>query len=330
MSIVNMLKSVMATARGIGGGAVMLARKHAPEILVGSGVVGFGITIVASVKATNKAHDILEDKEKQEEKVRVCLDDMLLRERYTPEDAEKDMKMIAVQTRWRIFKAYLPVVTMGGLSIASVLGGYRILNTRYVGAAAAYKALEAGFDRYRGNVIDRFGKEVDSELFHGIKADEMEEAQKERRENQLIKAENKGKKLLKKKQKRRYSHINDMIFDEYSDRWQRWWTPEQAWQYLTHIQDEMNDKLRINKHLFVNEVRDRLGLERIPSGQVEGWILTRNNPDSKVDFGLESMPEEQVREIISTHRNEDIRIPLTLNPDGIIYTMINDREFLDI
>ena len=68
---------------------------------------------------------------------------------------------------------------------------------------------------------------------------------------------------------------------------------------------------------------DLLGLDRTEEGAVVGWILTKNNPDSFVDFGLDSMPDEERRRFLSADRNEDIKIWLHFNPDGLIYNMID-------
>ena len=73
----------------------------------------------------------------------------------------------------------------------------------------------------------------------------------------------------------------------------------------------------------LNEVYDLLGLDRTEAGAVVGWILTKNNPDSYVDFGLDNIPEAKLREILSADRNEDIWIRLHFNPDGLIYNMID-------
>ena len=215
-----------------------------------------------------------------------------------------------------------PIITP--LSKYFCRNGYRIINGRYVATAAAYKVLENGFGRYRGNVVERFGKETDWELANDIKAETLEKAMAEREENRKIKEENKGKKIGRKRPKTAYQDIYCCIFDDYSDRWQRYWNAEQVLQYLKTKQNELNDMLRIRKHVFVNEVYDKLGLERTAAGAVNGWILTRTNPDSHISLGIDEMPADELRAILSTHRNDDIRVKIRLNPDGLIYNLIEE------
>lgn len=321
MNLPVIISKALNTAKGLAGNGLLLAKKHAPEIMIGTGIIGFGATVVETVKATNKTNDILNNRDKK-----IQIYDKELRENpdgYSEKNYAEDVEAANRQAKWSVAKAWAPVVTFGGASVVSILGGYRILNGRYVATAAAYKVLENRFDRYRGNVLERFGKDVDWQMANDVKAEDLEKAQQEREENRKIDEENKGKKLIKKRKKTAYQDVYQCIFDEYSDRWQRYWTPELTLEFLKQVQREMNDLLRIRKHLFVNEVYDRLGLERTAEGAVTGWILTRNNPNSFVSLGIDDMPAEELRQILGTRRNEDIRVKIRLNPDGLIYQMID-------
>lgn len=320
----GMILSKAANAvKSFAGNGWLLAKKRAPELMIVTGIGGFGLTIYETVQATNKTNDIADDRERK-----ILLFERELAENpdYSYDMYEEDCHNAGKQAKWSIVRAWVPVITLGAASTASILGGYRIINGRYVATAAAYKVLENGFDRYRGNVIERFGKDVDWQLANDIKAEELAAAQKEREKNREIEADNKHR-IIKKKPKTAYQDIYQCVFDEYSDRWQRYWTAEQVWAYLQTKENELNDMLKIRKHLFVNEVYDKLGLERTSEGQVTGWIITRNH-DSHVSLGLKEMPEEEVRALLGTRRNEDLRVKIRLNPDGLIYNMIDHSNGL--
>lgn len=325
MNIGMIFKGIANGARNLGGNGILIAKKHAPEILIGTGIVGFVGTVISACKATTKAHELIEEKERREENVDICLNDLATADRYTQADAERDLKIIQTQTKWGIVKAYIPTVTMGVASIVLVLSGYRILNTRYVGVAAAYKTLEAGFERYRGNVVDRFGEEVDRQMLYSIKADELEATREDQKQRKLAE----GDKKALKNYKSTYATNDYIIFDQYSDRWQRNWTADQVYSYLRQKESEANDMLMIRGHLFENEVRDMLGVDRTPAGCVVGWLRPKHigcGQTKLVSFGLDEMPEEQLRAILSTHRNEDIIFHLILNTDGVIYSLINGTD----
>lgn len=305
-------------ARKAANGSSLFLKAHAPEILVGSGIVGFGVTVVGACKATSKAHDILEERDEIIE-LYENPDECALSE----EGREEAIRMIHKQTKKQLIKAYLPVATGAAVSVILVLGGYRMINGRLVKTAAAYKLLEDGFGRYRENVRNEFGEETDWRMLNSVKPERLEAANEEREANRDIEADKKRKKKQHDRRRAAHQEIYSQIFDQYSDRWRRSWTPDQVFSYLRQKQREANDMLRIRKHLFVNEVYDLLGMDRTEAGAVCGWILTKNNPDSFVDFGLDDIPEEKLRQILSAERNEDISIRLHFNPDGLIYNLID-------
>lgn len=306
-------------ARKAANGSGLFLKAHAPEILVGSGIIGFGVTVVGACKATSKAHDIMDEKEEALKDN----DEFLEKGYFTQEEHDKNEKDIWHNSRWMLAKAYLPVATTGVVSVILVLGGYRMINGRLVKTAAAYKLLEDGFGRYRENVRNEFGEETDWRMLNSVKPERLEAANAEREANRDIEADRKRKKKQHDRRRTAHQEIYSQIFDQYSDRWRRSWTPDQVFSYLRQKQREANDMLRIRKHLFVNEVYDLLGMDRTEAGAVCGWILTKNNPDSYVDFGLDNIPEDKLREILSAERNEDISIRLHFNPDGLIYNLID-------
>lgn len=310
---------IAGAAKKVAGGSSLFLKAHAPEIMVGTGVAGFAVTVVSACKATNKARDILEDKD-----AALCENDECLQEgTLTQEEYQENEKHIRRSTKWMLVKAYTPTATGLIVSVILVLGGYRMINGRLVKTAAAYKILEDGFGRYRENVRDEFGEETDWRMLNGVRPERLEAANAEREANREIEADRKRKKKNHDKRRDSYQEVYSQVFDQYSDRWRRSWTPDQVWEYLRQKQREANDMLRIRKHIFLNEVYDLLGLDRTEAGAVVGWILTKNNPDTYVDFGLDSMPEERRREFLSADRNEDIWVRLHFNPDGLIYNMID-------
>lgn len=64
--------------------------------------------------------------------------------------------------------------------------------------------------------------------------------------------------------------------------------PEANLMFLKTQQNYANEKLRVKKHLFLNDVYDMLGIPRSKAGQVVGWIYDEKNPigDNYIDFGL--------------------------------------------
>lgn len=319
MNLPVIFGKIWDVARKAAGGSGLFLKAHAPEIMVSSGVAGFVVTVISACKATGKAHEILEAKEEALTANDRCYHEKTL----NAGEYEENAKIINRNAKWALIKAYTPTATGLVVSVILVLGGYRMINGRLVKTAAAYKILEDGFGRYRENVRDEFGEETDWRMLNSIRPERLEAAEKEREANREAEADRKRKKKNYEKRRTAHQEVYSKFFDQYSDRWRRSWTPEQVWEYLRQKQREANDMLSIRKHIFLNEVYDLLGLDRTEEGAVVGWILTKNNPNSHVDFGLDSMPDDARRKFLSAERNEDIKIWLHFNPDGLIYNLID-------
>ena len=320
--------------KSVAGGGLVLAKKHAPELMIAGGLAGFVVTIVETVRATNKTNDILDHKEIRVTKFET--ERRLNEENYSEADYRMDISSINKQTRWQLFKAWAPVATSGAASVILILGGYRVLNGRYVATAAAYKMLEEGFERYRNNVIEEFGKDVDFRMENGIKADELEAARKEREENAIIRQENKGKKTGKKAPKTAYQEINRRIFDcNSSERWQRYWLPDQVIDFIKYVEKQLQDRVDMYGIAVLNDAFDILGMPRTAEGAVVGWVkrpLCRHNRKGErvsLGFANDEMPESEIRRVLSTTKNEDIWVRLMPNTDGVVYqeyeTKYSDR-----
>lgn len=318
MNLPVIFSKTLNTIKRLTGNGWLLAKKHAPEIMIGTGVVGFGATIYSTVKATNKTNDITDEAEAKKEQY----EKLLGFEGYSIDDYNEDCKTLRRRTRRRIIRAWLPVGTLGAGSVISILGGYKIINGRYVATVAAYKLLEAETNRYRENVVERYGEQVDWELANDIKAEKLEAAKQEQAENTKIAEENKKKKLCKKAPKTAYHDIYAFRFDPHSERWQRYWNGELMLDFLQNVNSRANDKLRLQGHIFWNEILDMLGMPRTPEGAICGYVINKEHPNTFVDIGVDSMPEDEIRRILGTHRNEDLYVNLHPNIQGIMYDLI--------
>ena len=109
------------------------------------------------------------------------------------------------------------------------------------------------------------------------------------------------------------------IFDEYNPNWEK--SPEHNLFFLKSVQNFMNDKLRANGHVFLNEVYKELGFEDTKAGQVVGWIYDPENPngDNYIDFGIYDPKDEKARDFVNGYERV---ILLDFNVDGPILDLI--------
>ena len=288
--------------------------KHSPEILMGVGVVGVVTGTVMACRATLKLNDILEEAQETRDKIKEVASNPNYEDKYTEEDAKKDLTINYVQTGVKVAKLYAPAVAVGVAGVGCVLASHDIMKKRNVALSAAYLTVDKSFKEYKQRVIDRVGEEVEKEIRYGIKAEEIVEAivvDEEGNETALTETVRTMNPTL-------YSDYA-RFFDEASPCWQN--DPEYNLMFLKAQQQYANDLLRAKGRLFLNDVYDMLGIEKTKAGQVVGWVYDRENPngDNFVDFGIYDMSKERVRAFVNGY---ETNILLDFNVDGNIWDLM--------
>lgn len=296
-------------------------KKHSPEILVVSGVVGVVAGAVMACKATTKASDIMNDARMQIDTIHECLNDPKLTDKYTKEDSKKDLTLVYVQTGMKFAKLYGPSILVGATSITAILAGNNILRKRNAALMAAYATVDRSFKEYRGRVVERFGKDLDRELRHNIKAMEVD----------AITVNEDGSESTQKK-------VIDVIDDPsfYGSEYSRFfaegctgWTKnaELNHLFLRQQQNYANEKLKSKGYLYLNEVYEMLGIPASKAGHVVGWIYDETDPDNDnfVDFGI--LDVHTPNEKLNTARRDFVNgwernILLDFNVRGNIYELL--------
>ena len=295
-------------------------KKHSPEILVVTGVVGTVVGAVMACKATTKVDFVLEETRRQLDIVHEGVEKGEVKGYlengevgmvpYSPEDGKKDLALVYGKTGLKLAKLYGPSVAVGAASITSILVGHNILRKRNLALAAAYKVVDTGFKRYRGRVVERLGEEMDKELRYDIKAKEVEETVVDKKGNE---------KTVTKTVEVGYPAASQstykFCFDETATVLVR--DAERNKFFLMRQQDYANELLQAKGRLFLNEVLDLVGIQRCRAGQVVGWIYDENNPvgDNYIDFGIMDINCEASRNFMNGLEKS---VWLTFNVDGDI------------
>lgn len=289
-------------------------KKHSPEILVITGVVGTVASAVMACKATTKIDEVLAETKDNIDKTKDYVEKKGFSEKYTEEDYKKDLTIFYAKGGLELVKLYAPSVALGALSITAILSGHNVLRKRNVALAAAYATVEKGFKEYRGRVVERFGEELDRELKYNIKAKEVEETTVD---------EKTGEEKITKKTVNVADPNNYSTYARFFDDGCTGWTkdPEYNLMFLKNQQRYANDLLKSRGHLFLNEVYDMLGIPRTKAGQVVGWIYDEEYPngDNFVDFGIYDLYNEKARDFVNGYEKT---ILLDFNVDGDIMNLI--------
>ena len=289
-------------------------KKHSPEILVVTGVVGTVASAVMACKATTKIDEVLAETKDNIDKTKDYVEKKGFSEKYTEEDYKKDLTIFYAKGGLELVKLYAPSVALGALSITAILSGHNVLRKRNVALAAAYATVEKGFKEYRGRVVERFGEELDRELKYNIKAKEVEETTVDEKTGE----EKITKKTVNVADPNSYSTYA-RFFDDGCTGWTK--DPEYNLMFLKNQQRYANDLLKSRGHLFLNEVYDMLGIPRTKAGQVVGWIYDEEYPngDNFVDFGIYDLYNEKARDFVNGYEKT---ILLDFNVDGDIMNLI--------
>ena len=286
-------------------------RKHSPELLIAAGVVGTVVSTVLACKATTKLSTILDESKGNIETIHKCENDKEMEERYSQEDAKKELAIVYIQTGVKIAKLYAPAVVLGTISIAGIVASNNILRKRNVALAAAYATVDKSFKEYRSRVVERFGADVDKELRYNIKAKKIEE---------MIKDPESGK----EKKSKTTVNVAAPTVDDYArffDKTCRHYEENMNYNLmlLRSQQQLANDKLVADGFLFLSDVYDMLGITRTKMSQSVGWIYKpdgNSNGDNFVDFGVMVVKRE------TEDGGYEDAILMNFNVDGPILDLI--------
>ena len=288
----------------------VFGQKNSPEILLGIGVVGFIGTVVTACIATSKVESVLDDHKikmsKIEEAKELIASGEMDAEYYTQKDEILDKVKFYTETGVALLKLYGPTIGLGAMSVYCVLSGHKILNGRYVGALTAYNGLLGTFKKYRKNVVDAYGQDVDRAMRYGA------EYILEKKKNE------KGEKVTEKKENIEMTFPDDdtaRYFDAQNPNWDP--NPNFDIMFLRGQQNILNDILQTRGHVFLNEVYDALGFEHTPQGAVLGWV--KGMGDDYIDFGLYDQSKDPIRRFVN---GQDNVVLLEFNHDGVIWDMI--------
>ena len=288
-------------------------KKHSPEILIVSGVVGVVASTVMACKATTKVGDILAEAKETiddiHEMTEIAKTNEEYAEKYTEEDTKKDLAIVYAKTGAKLVKLYAPSIILGSLSLTAIITSNNILRKRNIALAAAYTSVEKSFKDYRKRVVERFGEELDQELRYNIKKQEIEE--------KVVNEDGSETTVKKTVNAMDPTTIDDtsVIFYEGCPGFRK--DPEHNLIYLKQQQEYANKKLQLQGYLFLNDVLEQLGFEKTKAGQVIGWIYDEKNPigDNFVDFGLYDVNNPATARFLD---GIECRILLSFNHDGYI------------
>jgi uncharacterized protein DUF6353 len=248
------------------GRAVLTSKHHSPAILFGAGVVGMGATIALAIKATLQVEDVLVVHQKD------MMDIHRIENGRTADqnvDYDRERQHITLRTTGRLIKLYAPTAVAGVITVTCLTASHRQLTNRNAQLTAAYVALQRFLEGYRGRVREEIGEEKERDVYYAATPVEL-----------VQDTDNGPVKYFGTKPGMRSPYA--CMFNDQNANFQESGTFNE---HFFRIQGELlTNKLRSQGHLFLNEVYDRLGVPRTPTGQVAGWALQHPDSDDFVEI----------------------------------------------
>lgn len=140
MNLIKNLTKEGTIMKGLGKKITRTIVKNGPEILIGTGIVGFVTTAVMAYKAAPKVNLILEDAEADNPDIRFV-----------------DKCMIVAKNMW-------PTFTVGVLSTASLIGAATINHKRIGALSAALSLSEKALVDFQASTLEKVGPEKLKEI----------------------------------------------------------------------------------------------------------------------------------------------------------------------
>ena len=307
--LVKASESITRTVKTSG----LILKKHSPEILIGVGIVATVGAVVSAVVATKKVQPVIEEGKGDIKYVKMM---------HGPNEAEyydsgepvnmpakkeypRELTKAYLKCGAKITLRYIPTAVLTTTAIGAFLGAYGIVNRRNVALTAAYTAVNEAFNVYREAVKKELGDEKDHQFLQGLS--EVATTNEDGSVSTELVPVNKTASD--------YSQYS-VFFDEANPNWRP--SAEANKAFLRCQQNFANEILRVDGHIFLNQVYELLGLPHTSAGAIVGWVIGEGN-QNHVDFGIFDPSSEAARAFVNGYEPS---ILLDFNVDGIIYDLI--------
>lgn len=215
----------------------MKIKKNSPAILTGVGVIGLGATAYLAYKSRKKVEAVVVNIEEARD------------------NGEEINKMEVVRDLTEAL--YLPI-TVGALSVTSIIMSYRIQNNRIAVLAGALATTQAQNLWFESKYRKQHGEEAYQKFITPIDEEIHEEEGKNGKPKQTV---TQVKKEIDQTIGQWYDESSEYVSDDH--------TYNIA--YIESVTEKLNTILFQRGHLMLNEVREAMGFERIRAGALLGW-----------------------------------------------------------
>ena len=278
----------MPALGGVLGAVKLTLIKHAPTILVSGGTA---MLVAATGVAVKRSFTYLD-----EDLVPYITEAAVIEADEEKDEETKKADLTAAQKKFliRTAKRYAPVVGLTVAGVACIAAGHTMQLNRLAGLGAALALAEADKKDFLSELEDEV-PESRTETVAG-----KTEVVRTKQAGHLLPAED----------------FRNRVFGPENKNWDP--SPIVSRNFLDAVERHMNDKLRWQGHLFLNEVYKALGMPTTRAGAVMGWSR-KADPDAVVLFsaledqtGFADGDSEEEQDKIQTIWHLDLEAPHNL------------------
>lgn len=284
---IGIINTIIENTTRLGAKAAFKLKKASPELLIAGGVACVIGGTVMACKATKKTDDILADANDKIQHFPTD-PDALPAEDISDEDVQqiistnkKEVAKIKLDCAGKLVANYAPSVAVGGVGIAMILASHGIMRQRNATLLAAYNAVDTAFRKYRERVmLEDGGRERDVHYMTGGVHEELIEYEEDERGELVRRVNDRAEDILL------MDHPTGPYTFIFGPTTSSFWSSHglSNLNLLRQTERWATDQIRLNGFIFVNDVLERLGMAKVPIGQLAGWA--KGFGDDYVDFGL--------------------------------------------
>lgn len=276
------------------------AKRNAPELLLGAGLVTGTACMVMTGRQTIKAQSILEDSNETKVNLAEYFADGILTEQEYRQEIVRHYSKLALS----LAKEYAVPAALYAATVTCVFSSYKIQKKRQLALSAALASCTAAYTTLVGKLKNGAAHGLTAkDVLEGYEMKEVVDPETGEITHEKVKGEPISTDLYK------------VRFDRYSTAWEKDKFQNEC--TLKSEENWANDVLRLQGYLFLNDVYDRLGLPRTRAGQVVGWLY-QGDGDGFVDFGVTDC------ESYDDVRYDSNAFDLNFNVDGDILTKFSN------
>ena len=250
-------------------GANKVARfavNNSSTILIGVATTGFVATVVTAIKATPYSLDAVDNKNTSLDDAFDSMDCGCV----TEEEYKEIRRDIYKEFTKDMVKIWWPTVTLGTLSIASVIFAHKIDLKKQAALSAALTMTEGKFKEYQSKVIETIGEKKEEKIRNDIAKDAVRKTQM----NEILSTGH-GDTLVLDKATGRYFYCNA--------------------EFIRRTVNKLNQRLITEMWISLNDLYYELGLETISIGDDIGWNIS---DDGLIEISFDSVLNEDERPVL--------------------------------